>query len=94
MTKSMNDEVKLMRTTIVFAIAATSVAVTAGGASAQPSGGLCDNATGPSAQCLGYNPYFIPPGTNKPVGFPTGEPGTPQYYEQARALRRKALGQQ
>jgi hypothetical protein len=90
---SPSDEVKVMRTSIVLAIAAM-LAVAAGNASAQPSGGLCDRASGPTPQCLGYNPYYVPPGSNQPVGFPTAAFDSPEFYAQARALRRKALGQQ
>ena len=84
-----------MRTAIVVAIAAVLVATAAEEASAQGGTGRgpCDSATGPSVQCLGYNPYYVPPGSNQPVGYPTAPFGSREYFEQARALRAKALGQ-
>ena len=84
-----------MRTLIVIGAVAMLLSLLGGEASAQGGNASapCDKATGPTPQCLGYNPFFIPPGSNQPVGFPASEPGTPEYYEEARALRRRALGQ-
>jgi hypothetical protein len=84
-----------MRASIVLAVAATFVAAVPEEVSAQGGTGRgpCDSATGPSPACLGYNPYYVPPGSNQAVGYPTAPFGTPQYYEQARALRAKAIGQ-
>jgi hypothetical protein len=84
-----------MRTGIVIAVAATLLAAAPETASAQGGTGRgpCDGATGPSLQCLGYNPYYVPPGSNQAVGYPTAPFGSREYFEQARALRAKALGQ-
>jgi hypothetical protein len=83
-----------MRASIVLAVAAI-FAVAAEEACAQGGTGRgpCDSATGPSVACLGYNPYYVPPGSSQPIGYPTAPFGTPQYFEQARALRAKAIGQ-
>jgi hypothetical protein len=84
-----------MRASIVFAVAAILLAASPDEASAQGGTGRgpCDSATGPSVACLGYNPYYVPPGSSQPIGYPTAPFGTPQYFEQARALRAKAIGQ-
>ena len=40
--------------------------------------------------CLGYNPYYVPPGGNQQLGFPPGAPGSPQYNEWVRRARARA----
>jgi hypothetical protein len=40
--------------------------------------------------CLGYNPYYVPPGGNQQLGFPPGQPGSPQYDEWVRRARARA----
>jgi hypothetical protein len=40
--------------------------------------------------CLGYNPYYVPPGGNQQLGFPPGATGSPQYDEWVRRARARA----
>ena len=80
-----------------IAIVATLGLVTAlvGVVQAQSNRVYCDGVTEPntySSECIGYNPYYVPPGSSEPLGLPKGTFGTPEYNASIAAVKRRLEG--
>lgn len=83
-----------MRKSLVMALVAVPLSILSSSAFAQASGsgvGECDRGPRPGRpDCLGYNPYYAPPGASAPLGY-RGADAAGAQSSQPRVVRRRVV---